>query len=189
MNEFTRKTIKFGLLLFGFCVVAAGLLSQVNTITMKRIEINKLAEENRKRQQVLPLASKERFQDKIIEGRKYFLGYSENGEYAGAVFNMEGRGYNGPINITIGINPDGKLNGIAISKLDQGETPGLGLKITTNKFQEQFIGKEESEIKLKKDLGKIDAVTAATISSQAVVKAVRDGVALYKSQLMGKISN
>ncbi|MDD5774209.1 MAG: RnfABCDGE type electron transport complex subunit G [bacterium] len=187
MNEFTRKTIKFGLLLFGFCIVGAGLLSWVNTVTMKQIEINRLAEENRKRQQVLPLALEERFQEKIIDGNKYFLGYNGNGEYVGAVLNVESRGYNGPINITIGINPDGKVNGIAISKLDQGETPGLGLKITTRKFQEQFSGKDETELRLKKDDGKIDAITAATISSQAVVRAVRDGIVSYKKQIMEKI--
>lgn len=180
MKELTYKILKFSLALFIFCVVAAIILAEVNIITSMRIEQNKIAEVNSKRQKVLPLAEKDSFKEEEINGKKYFLGFDNNGEYAGAVFEVAGRGFGGPINITVGVDKENKISGIAISKLDQSETPGLGIKITTPKFQDQFVGKVEGRVKLKKDGGEIDAITAATISSRAVVKAVEEGLRLYK---------
>ncbi|MEW6088007.1 MAG: RnfABCDGE type electron transport complex subunit G [bacterium] len=188
MKELTKKILKFSLALFIFCVAAAVILASVNIITSRQIEANKIAEANSKRQKVLPQADKDSFKEKEINGKRYFLGFDKNGEYAGTVFEVTGRGFGGPINITVGVDRDGKTAGIAVSKLDQSETPGLGIKITTDKFQNQFIGKTGMEMKLKKDGGTIDAITAATISSQAVTKAVRDGLETYQ-KIKGEIEN
>ncbi len=52
-------------------------------------------------------------------------------------------------------------------------------KITTEPFYGQFAGKTLDQVVLKKDSssGAIDAITAATISSRAVTRAVHDGLA------------
>ena len=182
MNELPQKILKYCITLFIFCLAAAAILSGVNMMTSKRIIANRIAEAKRKRQKVLPRADKESFQEKEIDGKQYFLGFDKNGEFAGLVFEVKGLGFGGPISVTVGVDKEDKISGIAISKLDQSETPGLGIKITTPKFQGQFNGKTEKEMKLKKDGGAIDAITAATISSNAVVKAVRRGLQLYKRQ-------
>jgi electron transport complex protein RnfG len=82
--------------------------------------------------------------------------------------------------MTIGVAPDGTVAGLAISMLDQTETPGLGVKVTLAAFRDQFRGKGAEGVRLKKDGGTIDAITAATISSRAVVYGVREALAWYR---------
>jgi len=85
------------------------------------------------------------------------------------------KGFSGRINIMAGFSPDGTI--INISVLSQKETPGLGTKMTEPKFKDQFNGKNPSEfsLKVKKDGGPVDAITAATISSRAFCDAVQRG--------------
>jgi electron transport complex protein RnfG len=63
------------------------------------------------------------------------------------------------------------------------ETPGLGIKVREDWFRDQFRGKKSEELLLKKDGGELDAVTAATISSRAVVNGVREGIERYVQHL------
>lgn len=77
------------------------------------------------------------------------------------------KGFSGNISLMAGFKPDGTI--INISVLEQKETPGLGTKMTEPKFKEQFNYKNPSSftLKVKKDGGPVDAITAATISSRA----------------------
>ncbi len=81
-------------------------------------------------------------------------------------------GFSGRINLMAGFKPDGTI--INITVLDHKETPGLGTKMTEAKFKDQFLEKNPSEyiLKVKKDGGPVDAITAATISSRAFCDAV-----------------
>ena len=81
--------------------------------------------------------------------------------------------------MTLGIAPDGTVAGLAISRLDQTETPGLGVKVTRAAFREQFRGKGAGAARLKQDGGTVDAITAATISSRAVADGVREALGWY----------
>ena len=74
----------------------------------------------------------------------------------------------------VGIDKNNKITGIEV--ISQQETPGLGAKIKESSFLQQFIGKTLEELKIKKDGGKIDAVTGATISSRAVTNGVRQAI-------------
>ncbi len=82
-------------------------------------------------------------------------------------------GFSGNISLMAGFKPDGTI--INISVLQQKETPGLGTKMTEPDFKDQFNDKNPSEFKLKvkKDGGPVDAITAATISSRAFCDAVQ----------------
>ena len=64
------------------------------------------------------------------------------------------------------------LKGITI--VAQSETPGLGSKIIESSFVSEFVGVNIDDIFLKKDGGQIDAITGASISSEAVVDVVRN---------------
>jgi Na+-translocating ferredoxin:NAD+ oxidoreductase subunit G len=81
-------------------------------------------------------------------------------------------GFSGNISLMAGFKPDGTI--ISITVLEHKETPGLGSKMTDPLFSNQFIDKNPSafELKVKKDGGKVDAITAATISSRAYCDAV-----------------
>ncbi len=107
------------------------------------------------------------------------IGPDEN--VVGIVFRVWPQGYGGLIPITVGLDNDRKITGIRIAGASEGlkETPGLGVKITEADFRGQFIGKSADEVRLKKDGGLIDAITAATISSKAVCDGVRNGIEKY----------
>jgi Na+-translocating ferredoxin:NAD+ oxidoreductase subunit G len=83
------------------------------------------------------------------------------------------KGFGGDINLMAGFKPDGTI--INITVLDQKETPGLGTKMTETRFKDQFNDKNPSDYKLKvkKDGGPVDAITAATISSRAFCDALQ----------------
>ncbi|HWR98583.1 MAG TPA: FMN-binding protein, partial [Candidatus Methanoperedens sp.] len=51
--------------------------------------------------------------------------------------------------------------------------------ITLAAFRDQFRGKNADAVRLKKDGGTVDAITAATISSRAVANGVREALAWY----------
>lgn len=89
-----------------------------------------------------------------------------------AIKTYTNNGFSGRIEMILGMFLDGTINKYMVTS--QMETPGLGTKITEDKFKTQFEGKNPSYFKLsvKKDGGDIDAVTAATISSRAVADAI-----------------
>jgi electron transport complex protein RnfG len=85
-------------------------------------------------------------------------------------------GYSGKIIVMIGFLSDGSISNIEIVR--HAETPGLGSKIEEEGFKSQFSRITEP-VAVKKDGGKIDAITGATISSRAVCEAVNSGLLLF----------
>lgn len=103
---------------------------------------------------------------------------TKNGTPVGmAITSTAPDGYNGNINLLVGINTSGKVTGVRV--LSHKETPGLGDKIELRKanwvldFNDKE-SKEESDPRwnVKKDGGIFDQFTGATITPRAVVKAV-----------------
>ncbi len=90
-----------------------------------------------------------------------------------AVTTYTKKGFSGNIALMAGFSPDGTIVNITI--LEHKETPGLGTKMTEPSFRDQFKGKNPTEfsLKVKKDGGPVDAITAATISSRAFCDAVQ----------------
>jgi Na+-translocating ferredoxin:NAD+ oxidoreductase subunit G len=90
-----------------------------------------------------------------------------------AVNTFSKTGFSGKISLMAGFKTDGTI--INISVLEQKETPGLGAKMTESSFKDQFNDKNPSRFMLKvgKDGGEVDAITAATISSRAFCDAVQ----------------
>lgn len=85
------------------------------------------------------------------------------------------KGFSGKIELMVGFLQDGTINNTAV--VSHKETPGLGDKmdVKKSKFPTQFKGKNPNSYKLKvtKDGGDVDAITAATISSRAFCDAVK----------------
>jgi electron transport complex protein RnfG len=90
-----------------------------------------------------------------------------------AVNTFTSKGFSGNISLMAGFKPDGTI--INITVLEQKETPGLGTKMTEPEFKDQFNDKNpvEFKLKVKKDGGPVDAITAATISSRAFCDAIQ----------------
>jgi electron transport complex protein RnfG len=90
-----------------------------------------------------------------------------------AVRTFTNKGFSGFISVMAGFRPDGAI--VNITVLEHKETPGLGTKMTDPYFKGQFTGKnpDSFKMKVKKDGGNVDAITAATISSRAFCDAVK----------------
>ncbi len=89
-----------------------------------------------------------------------------------AIKSYTNTGFGGRLEIMAGFNVDGSIKTFKV--ISSQETPGLGSKVDEPKFKEQFSGFYPAHqiMKVKQDGGEIDAVTAATISSRAVIKAL-----------------
>ena len=81
------------------------------------------------------------------------------------------QGVMGPVAVKISVK-DSAITSIEIGDKQFAETAGLGSKVLDSNFKSQFIGK-----KLPMKLADIDAVSGATITSQAVVDAVNTAYA------------
>ena len=92
----------------------------------------------------------------------------------GFAFMTDGRGYGGKIGILVGLEIDRAVRGIRI--ISHQETPGLGAKITSLDFLDQFAGLSTGELAIRRDGGAVDAITGATISSRAVAEGVAQGI-------------
>ncbi len=92
-----------------------------------------------------------------------------------AIETFSKKAFGGMLKILVGLEPDGTIYNIAV--LDHKETPGLGSKMmkSQSKWSEQFNGKnpENFILKVKKDDGDVDAITASTITSRAYCEAVQ----------------
>jgi len=92
-----------------------------------------------------------------------------------AVETYTDKGFGGRILLMVGFLPDGTIVNTAVLK--HTETPGLGDKMDASKsdFSEQFKNQnpESYMLKVTKDGGKVDAITAATITSRAFCDGVQ----------------
>lgn len=99
----------------------------------------------------------------------------------GYAFLAIGSGYSGDIAILVGLEDSETVKGIII--LSQQETPGIGDRITGDGFTSQFAGLNIDAVNFRQDGGQIDGLAMATISSEAVIDAVRD-TAMEKVKLI-----
>ena len=146
-------------------IVSVVLLMVVNSLTSSIVESRRVEEITGILENIFPEMSKYELEDEV------YIIY-EDGEKAGYAFMASGSGYGGNIDIMVGLDSGFGIKGVSI--LSQTETPGVGNKITESSFTDQFKGLSASDIALKSEGGKIDAITGATISSRAVVDAVKE---------------
>jgi electron transport complex protein RnfG len=95
-------------------------------------------------------------------------------------FETEGSGFGGDLGVMVGYDTStDTIKGVGITR--NSETPGIGSRIKAEGFMKSFIGLVDyREVALKKDGGKIDGITGATISSRAVCSAVQASMKLYQ---------
>ncbi len=175
--ESTFKNMALSLTIIS--LVASACLGFVYEFTKKPIELSILNKKLNAIRQVVPEFNNnpdnEMFRLPTGEGDSLDVYPArKDGEIVGyAISTYTGKGFSGNISLMTGFKPDGTI--INISVLEQKETPGLGTKMTEPAFKDQFNGKNplEFSLKVKKDGGPVDAITAATISSRAFCDAVQ----------------
>ena len=95
-------------------------------------------------------------------------------------------GYGGDIQVSVGIAADGTVTGIEM--LSISETAGLGMNANTPEFKAQYAGKLVDAFAVTKTGAatdnEIDAISGATITSNAVTNAVNTAI-LYFNNVLG----
>lgn len=93
-------------------------------------------------------------------------------------------GYGGDIQFTIGVNSNGSLNGISL--LDISETAGLGMQ-AEDVLVPQFTGRNAYPFVYTKtgasQDNEIDAISGATITTNAVTNGVNAGLYYFQAEL------
>jgi electron transport complex protein RnfG len=131
--------------------------------------------------QTLPAA--DRFETVERRGVQYEVAYRGQ-EAVGGVFYTEGVGYGGLMRFMVGLDPQGKVEGIVL--VSHRETHRLGTKITDPVFLSQFRGRSGPFILRRDDpSGNIDGVAGATRSSRGLIMAVEEAVRTFK-EVWGK---
>ena len=96
-------------------------------------------------------------------------------------------GYGGDIQFAMGIQDDGALNGISI--LSIGETAGLGMRATTDDFKNQFKDRNVEKFTYTKTGAtqddEIDALSGATITTNAMTNGVNAGLCAFRYEKGG----
>ena len=115
---------------------------------------------------------------------------SASGETLGYAFTITtSEGYGGDITFTMGVSKDGTVNGISI--LSISETAGLGME-AEKVLKPQFVNKKvDSFIYTKTGSSyenEIDAISGATITSNAITNAVNSGLYYFNNYLGGAVN-
>ena len=202
-----NKIVKNTLILTAITVVSGFLLGVVYGITKEPIAE---AQENTKQEayrSVLSDASSfETMEDfdaadaaSILEENGYSSdeitevaeGIDDSGETVGYVVNvMSHEAYDGDLEVSVGIAADGTVKGIEM--LSISETAGLGMKADEAEFKDQFKDKNVEKFSYTKsgESGddKIDAISGATITTNAVTNAVDSALVYFQNELGGGVN-
>jgi electron transport complex protein RnfG len=185
-----------------FALAAAIALASVDRFTRERIAANELAERLKTLNAVLQVDDYDNqpHLDSITVVHPDLLGSDEplpvyrarrSGTPVAAVLTaVAPNGFSGEIRLFIAVYPDGEV--AAVRVVEHRETPGLGDLIEHRKSDwiEAFKGLQTSDLlsdplapawTLDRDGGDFDHISGASVTSRAVVKAVRDAVLYFSS--------
>ncbi|MBQ8147632.1 MAG: RnfABCDGE type electron transport complex subunit G [Lachnospiraceae bacterium] len=189
-----KQMIKDSLILFAITLIAGLLLGGVYAITKDPIA----AAQERKKQEAYQAVFSDATGFEAVEAdienasdvlakagyEKYAIGevqlaVDDAGNALGYVMTVTSmEAYSGELTIAMGIRMDGTVNGISFLTLN--ETTGLGMEAKNPEFYEQYSDKQVGAFVVKKGSAsaenEIDALTGATVTSNAVTNAVNAGI-------------
>lgn len=162
-------------------IVAAAALGTVYMFTRNAIQEQQIAKQTAAISAVLP--EHERIADpEAVNGFTVYKAYTGD-QFVGAAVETQADGFGGVIRLMVGFDTDNHI--VNYEVLEQQETPGLGTHIVewfknADKPKQNILGREATgAFTVSKDGGDVDAITAATISSRAFLKAVNAAYAAY----------
>ncbi|GHT55873.1 Na+-transporting NADH:ubiquinone oxidoreductase subunit 3 [Endomicrobiia bacterium] len=168
-----KNILKLALSLMVFATVACVGLAFVYEGTKEQISVNQSAKLNNALKEIfgedtefdeikdLPASS-----DGAVTFTAAYRLKKEN-TVTGMALTAQDTGFSDILEALVGIGSDGKIVGVRVLK--DTDTPGLGAKAALPTFYGQFAGMTaDGTIKVTKDGGAVEAITAATITSRAV---------------------
>jgi len=201
MDNEKKSMIKDALILFVITLVAGLLLGFVYDVTKEPIAQQKAKAKAQACKNVF--AAAETFEPILSEDgpTTYFMAWKDSnvdidevirvldssGQLMGYVITVtDHEGYGGDIQFSMGVTLDGTLNGISL--LSISETAGLGMK-AGDVLVPQFANKKVESFTYTKSGStsdsEIDAISGATITTNAIVNGVNSGLLLFNSVLTG----
>lgn len=179
------KMYRLSFVLFLITAVTGTILGGVYTVTKEPISQTKIREKKEALEITLPSATE--FKTLKLgtdpEGsiKEINLGTTDS-KLVGYNFTVSSKGYAGLIEMVVGINSDGQVAGIKI--LNHQETPGLGAQATDLTFLSQFKNKKAEKFSVvkipTKEETEIQAISGATITTDAVVVGVNEALDFWK---------
>lgn len=197
-----KNMIKDALILFAITIIAGLLLGVVYDVTKEPIAEQKQKAKMEACQNVFADATTfEAYEfdadvatQVLVEGQLTGMNIDEimqaldaSGNLVGYVITVtDHEGYGGDIQFSMGVKLDGTLNGISL--LSIAETPGLGMK-AGDVIVPQLTNKQVSSFVVTKtgstSDAEIDAISGATITSNAIVNGVNAGLYYFETVLLG----
>lgn len=206
MAKKKNTIIKDTVILLIITLVSGFILATVNKVTKEPIAYARTEEKNKAYRRMFKEAetfeeneiltekcnsSEEFLKDKGFNGTKVdeALIAKSNNETIGYILNATSpNGYGGNIQVSLGLDKEGKIQGFEI--LSISETVGLGMKAKDDEFKSQFAGKNVKEIKYTKAGAsaedEINAISGATITTSAVTEAVNSALVYAEEYILGK---
>ena len=185
MKDMLNLSLRLALI----CAVAALLLSQVNALTREPIRQAMLRAKMEAVEAVLPLFDNSPDADRVTladaagDSVDYYRGFLED-EPTGAAFRaLSGAGYSGEIELMVGVDTGGRVSGVRI--LRHAETPGLGAKYADPALHTDYYagrGLADTDWRVGKDGGDLDAVTGATVTGRAQAGAISAALSGYEER-------
>lgn len=188
-----NDALKLGLKLLAITAVAALALGLTNMATKDPILNQRAQAELENMMDVLPGAQefenidikKDSISNEKATIQEINEGKDSNANLMGYAFKLTTKGFGGEVEVIVGIDKNGIVQGIRIG--NHGETPGLGAKAIEPAFQDQFKGKSSDSaidvIKASPKDNEIQAITGATITSKAVTSAVNLSSEYFTNEL------
>ena len=200
MNDFIKKNKIVGrtvlvMIIFGiiFSTILEFVHNKTNPIILK-------SEAEAKERLLLQVISKDLYNNDLInsfidikpnqrlKNMEMIKGYvaRNNNEVTAVILETRAPdGYSGEIKILVGIDKNGNILGTRVIK--HQETPGLGdyIDIAKSNWINIFTfssleNTSQSEWAVKKDQGKFDYISGATITARAVTKAINEALNYFK---------
>lgn len=199
-----NKIVKDTLALTVITLVAGLLLGVVNDITADPIAQQEAQAKEEAYKAVFPDAAsfetvfegEDAGLESYLDGQGYtaqdideaLFAMDEDGKELGYAFTVTtAEGYGGDIQFAMGVCEDGTLNGISI--LSISETAGLGMRADTDDFKNQFKDKNVEKFTYTKTGAtaedEIDALSGATITTNAMTNGVNAGLAAFQYEKGG----
>ena len=166
-----RETVKLGVRLMLFALVAGLLLAVVNAVTEEPIARNERLKADGSRIAVIGDYDFEALQtdttgyDAI---QSVYAALDDDGQTVGYVYELSSRGYGGDVVLSVGIS-DGAVSGVSVAS--HAETKGLGTADEAP-FLQSFVGLTQADAAQG-----VDSRSGATVSSNAVRGAVSQALA------------
>lgn len=179
--------------LVSIAVVAAAALAGVYTMTKDTIKEQKAEKQNKAILAVLPQDVENIFiaPADTLDAKKDLIIYrtytdSTKAVLVGTAVKTSETGFGGKFKLMVGFDTENNI--INYSVLEHQETPGLGDKMGkwfNNPAKEKscVLGRKAGGLKVSKEPGgDVDAITAATISSKAFLRAINGAYAAYTGE-------